>query len=459
MKFGTAAWVLAVVTASATLPGMARAQASALPDSPQAQAIPDSPRPQTLPNAGSVTPGRGTPTSTSAPVDDNGNGPGIPTSALPASTAAAQGQAAAAANEAPPEITPELGPGGRVQTIRANVNFVQIPFTVKDKSGALVPALTWRDVRVFENGLRKHLTYFASDPYPLSVAFVIDQTLPFDVMNRVNTALGALQGAFTPYDEMAIFTYNNGPVMRTDYTGSQSPRIQAVIAQSKTTGREAYLADPGGPLSQTTNINNKGSFDPNTAPNRAAPAAIFQAPPKETHALNDAIFMAAQSLAKRPDKTRRMIYVISDGKEYGSKAKFKDNIRYLQTFKIAVYATIVGDSAVKYVGFLDRYHIPFEMKNDLLPQYALQTGGEAVSEYRQKGIEQSFAKIAEDVRVQYTVGYYSNEPITDAKFRTVEVQVLRPGLDVTAKKGYYPTPENVLRSGGAGAGNNTTEPR
>ena len=97
------------------------------------------------------------------------------------------------------------------------------------------------------------------------------------------------------------------------------------------------------------------------------------------------------------------------------------------------------------------------MRENILPQYASQTGGEAILSFRQKDIETSFAKIAEDVRVQYTVGYYSNEPITDGKFRTVEVQVLRPGLDVIAKKGYYPMPENVLRTGGGVT--NTTAPR
>lgn len=432
--------------------GVLAAQQTALPDSPQAQAIPDSPRPQTLPNATNITPGKGAPSTSASPLDDPSNG-AAPVSALPSSSATTE---IPVTTEAAPDIKAELGPGGRVQTIRANVNFVQIPFTVKDKSGALVPALDWREVQVFENGLRKHITFWTSDPFPLSVAFVIDQSLPFDIMSRVNTALGALQGAFTPYDEMAIFTYNNNPVMRTDYTGAQSPRINAVISQSKTSGREVYLGSPGGPLSQTTNINGKGSFDPNTAPVRNS-ASTFQTPAKETHALNDAIFLAAQSLAKRPDGRRRIVYVISDGKEYGSKAKFKDNIRYMQTNRIAVYATVVGDSATPYIGFLDRYHIPFTMRENILPQYTAQTGGEAVSEFRQKGIEQSFAKIAEDVRVQYTAGYYSNEPLTDGKFRTVEVKVLRPGLDVIAKRGYYPTPENVMRNGSGT--NNTTTPR
>ena len=436
MKLGWAAAVVMVGLAAGSRALVAQAATA------DAQAIPDSPRPQTIPNAATITPGKGAPASTSTTPDDNG---GVtPNGALPASLSAPD-----AVNDPAPDVVPEVGEGGRVQTIRANVNFVQIPFTVKDKSGQLVPALTWRDVRVFENGTRKQLRLFTSDPYPLSVAFVVDQSLPFQVMTSVNTALGALQGAFTPYDEMAIFTYNNGTNMRTDYIGAQSARLGAILERSKSSGREAYLGSPGGPLSQTIDINNH-NFDPNTAPNRNSPNATFQAPPKETHTLNDAIFTAAQSLAKRPDGRRRIIYVISDGKEEGSKATFKENIRFLQTNKIAVYATVVGDSATPYVGFLDRYHIPFTpLKENILPQYAAQTGGEAISEFRVKGIEESFAKIAEDVRVQYTVGYYSNEPITDARFRTVEVQVLRPSLDVIAKKGYYPTPENAMRSGGS----------
>ena len=440
MKAGFAAvCALAVIAGSAGFAG--------------AQALPDSPRPQTIPNLGSVAPGKGSTASTSATTTDDDNaGAPAPTAALPASTPASAD--ASTANEAAPDIKPELGPGGRVSRLNVNVNFVQVPFTVKDKSGALVPALDWREVRVFENGTRKQLRFWSSDPFPLSVAFVIDQTLPFNVMDRVNVALGALQGAFTPYDEMAIFTYNNGPTMRTDYTGAQSSRITAVIQQSKATGREAQLYTPDGPLSQTTLINGK-QFDPNTAPVRNS-ASTFQTQAKETHALNDAIFMAAQSLAKRPIGRRRVIYVISDGKEYGSKATFKGNIQFLQTNNIAVYATVVGESSTPYVGFLDHYHIPFTMKENILPQYASQTGGESILGFRQKDIETSFAKIAEDVRVQYTAGYYSNEPITDGKFRTVEVQVLRPGLDVIAKKGYYPMPESVLRTGSM---TNTSAPR
>ena len=65
------------------------------------------------------------------------------------------------------------------------------------------------------------------------------------------------------------------------------------------------------------------------------------------------------------------------------------------------------------------------------------------TEFRQKGIEQSFARITEEVRNQYTVGYYTHEPFIDGKYRNIEVRVLRPNLRVIAKKGYFPAPEDV----------------
>lgn len=437
MKLGLAA-VLATGLA-AGLVTVAGAQAG------QQQAIPDGPRPNVIPEAAGVTPGKGITTSTSnAPIDDGGNGGVIPTSSLPGSQ---QKNEVPEADQAAPDLKAELGPGGRVQTLNVGVNFVQIPFTVKDKSGKLVPAIDWREIRVYENGIRQQMRYFSSDPFPLSIAFVVDQSLPFDVMQRVNDALGAVQGAFTPYDEMAVFTYNNSTKMVTEYTGAQSNRAIAAIERAKGSGRDAYLASPMGPLSQTTNINGH-QFDPNTAPVRNS-ASTFQAPPKEQHPLNDAIFEAAKSLAKRPGDRRRIIYVVSDGKEYGSKVKFKDVVQFLQTNKIAIYSTVVGDSATPYVGWLDKFHIPYTMRENVLPQYAAATGGEAVSQWSRKGIEESFGKVAEDVRLQYTVGYYSHEVITDGKFRTVEVRVTRPDLNIVAKKGYYPTAENMMRTGGS----------
>jgi VWFA-related protein len=193
----------------------------------------------------------------------------------------------------------------------------------------------------------------------------------------------------------------------------------------------------GGPLSQTTNINNQ-NFDPNTAPIRNHQGIELNAP-REVHTLNDAILAAAQATTKVGPERRRIVYVVGDGKEYGSTAKTKDVIRYLQANKIAVYATLVDDIKVPYTGFVDRIHLPFQMRDNILPIYVGATGGQLDAESRTPGIARSFSKIAEEVRTQYTVGYYSHQPFIDGKYRKLEVKVLRPNLTVTAKEGYFPT--------------------
>ncbi len=407
-------------------------QPQASPQSPaQQQAIPDAPKPQSLP-IGPIAPGKGSTVDSTSDSIDPSDQP-APGTSLPASPTLAVHDDDGVA----PDV-PASGEGVKAFTLVVGVNFVEVPFTVKDKKGVLVPGITWRDVRVFENGLRQKMELFTADPFPLSVALVIDQSMPFDEMRKVNNALGALQGAFSAFDEVSVFTYNNGPQEQTDFTGGQSERLNAVLERSKSVGRDPALAGSyDGPLSQTTNINNQ-QFDPNTAPIRNQNGIVLNAP-REVHTLNDAILRAAQATTKAGRGRRRIVYVIGDGKEYGSTAKYKDVVKYLQTNKIAVYATLVDDFKFPGSGFVDRIHLPFQMRDNILPLYANATGGQIDPEARTAGIARSFSKIAEEVRTQYTVGYYTREPFIDGKYRKLEVKILRPDLTVIAKAGYYPT--------------------
>ncbi len=427
---------------SAAVPDAPSPQQSASA-SPQAQ-IPDAPRPQTtLPAPGAIAPGIGTapPSAAQDALDANSldpNAPGTSLANTPPATHADDGAA--------PDL-PVAGEGTKAFTLSVGVNFVEVPFTVKNNKGRLVPGITWRDVRVYENGTRQQMRLFTVDPFPLSVALVIDQSVAFDTMAKINNALGAIQGAFTTYDEVAVITYNNGPKLQNpDFLAGQSARLQAVIDRSKTSGREGAMNYTSGPLSQNINLNN-GAQDhimPNVNTSHGTSQSNQLNVPKEVHTLNDAIFEAAKQTTRAGRGRRRIVYVISDGKEYGSTVKQKELIRYLQTNQIAVYATLVHDlPTIPGTGFMNSLHLPFQMRDNILPVYANATGGQIDPEFRQKGIEESFARITEEVRTQYTVGYYSHEPFIDGKYRTIEVKVLRPNLDVIAKKGYYPAVQDV----------------
>jgi VWFA-related protein len=262
-------------------------------------------------------------------------------------------------------------------------------------------------------------------------------------MAKVNNSLGAIQGALTPYDEVAVFSYNNGAQERTGFTGAQSNRLPAVLALTKETGSEMLVPVNSGPLAGCNIRQNGNCVDPNLQPGRSAGGGAFITIPKEIHTLNDAILAAAKELSTRPKGRRRIIYVISDGKEYGSKATLREVIRYLQTNKIAVYGTAVGDSARWGEGYVSRIHLPFTMYDNILFKYVAATGGTLDSEGNLNGIEKSYAKIAEEARTQYTLGYLSHEPIIDGKFRSIDVRVDRPGVEVIAKRGYYPSGQDA----------------
>lgn len=405
------------------------------------QAIPDAPRPQAQPfDVNAIAPGKGT------TADDNGETSSTPDAeATPSSLP--QTAAEKVAQGPPPEV-PAPGQGPAAFTLHVQTNFVEVPFTVKDNKGRPVPGLLPRDVRIYENGLRQHISLFTTDPFPLSVALVIDQSMTYDNMTKVNNALAAVQGAFAPYDEIAVFTYNNGPRMQTDFTAAQSARVSAVLERSKSTGREGAMDYTSGPLSQNINTNGGANsyIDPNTNATHGTTLNGTLNVPKEVHTLNDAILAAANQLSKTRLGRRRVVYVISDGKEYGSTASFKEVVRYLQQNKIAVYGTLVGNSSLPVIGFLDHIHLPLTMRDNTLKAYADATGGNLDGEFRQRGIEQSFARLIGEVRNQYTIGYYTHEPFIDGKYRSLEVKVMRPNLTVIAKKGYYPTAEDIRPS-------------
>jgi len=401
------------------------------------QAIPDAPKPQpALPDLRTVAPGQGS-TSSSGGDSTSGGSPVKPAAAPAVSTQGAGQEGGSSPN---PTFEAPVGQGEEaIKTLLVHVDAVDIAFTVKDAKGRLVPGLDARDVQVYENGLRQHIEVFTNEALPLSVALVIDQSMTPEEMELVNDALGALQDAFTQYDEVAIFTYNKIIKEQTDFTGAQSTRLTQAIERSKGEGRETYMAgDLSGPMSCTTCINNM-NVDPNTSAQRGH-STLQTDMPREVHPLNDAILAAATALSSKPLDRRRVIYVISDGKEYGSQAKTDQVKKYLQTNRIEVDGTLVGDSAIWGVGVLDRMHLPLMMRDNVLPDYAHATGGNFDAEFRLGSIEKSFAKIAEEARNRYTVGYTTHDPFVEGKYRKLDVVVLNHGNDLTvmAPPGYWP---------------------
>lgn len=432
VKLGNKATVWAALLGLSLVPaGMAQSQQT----QPQQPAqVPDAPAPQAK-----------------VPLIDAANGPIKPGSGAgsdeDSTSSGSVQQQTVQAPPAPKPVQPPPGPPPDIATpeeigarLVINTTYVEVPVTVKDSKGRTVAGLNWRDFRVYENGNYEALKFFSADAAPMSVVFVVDRSLRQGDMDTVNQSLSAIQGALTPYDELEVITYGNGTTnVSGSFTGAQSARVPYLMAMAKSSGTEPLNPINSGPFDSCGVHANGTCVDPNLQEGRSAGNGYFMTIPKEIHTLNDAILAAAKELSTRPKGRRRIIYVVSDGEEYGSKAKYSQVLEYLEASNIGVYGTLVGDAARWGEGRLSRLHLPFTMYDNLLVKYTLATGGTLDSEHGVNNIEKSYQALAEEARNQYTLVYASHEPLIDGKFRSIDVRVDRPNMEVVAKRGYYPT--------------------
>ena len=329
----------------------------------------------------------------------------------------------------PPGSVSDEGESGRDQlmTLTKTVSFVVVPVTVKE-DGKMVDGLLSQDFSIYEDGTPQKLTFFTSDPFPLSAALIIDQGLPEPVLKKINQTFAALGGAFAPFDQVAVFTYGNTVNKRADF-GNSTRMSLALNRLRDEYGANAGASVVGGPFGSGPQTNSKPM--PGTNP------VITPAP--EYHVLNDAILMAAQELAHRSPASRKIIFVISDGQEYGSRASYTQVLKVLLTDGIAVYAIGVNTAAMPVYNKISKARIPGFGYSDILPRYTNATGGDVLDEFSKEAIESAYQRITLEARNQYTLGYNTAQK-PSSNYRDIEVRVKRPGLEVTAKHGYYPLP-------------------
>ena len=396
----------------------------------QQQKLPDAPAPQNnapLPSAN--VPPAGSPDdqgSSSSSANPNGSGNTLPpekTNPQPPPPGSDQ------IKTVPPGSVPSSDSAqDQLLTLSKTVSFVTVPVTVKDPEGKLIEGLLSKDFSIYESGSQQKLTFFTSDPFPLAAALIIDQGLPDPMLRKINQTFSALGGAFGPFDEVAVFTYGNTVNKRQDF--GNSTRMGLALQRLKDErGDNAGASVVGGPFGSGASTNSK--------PVPGGSQVITPTP--EYHVLNDAILMAAQELAHRAPTSRKIIFIISDGQEYGSRASYAQVLKVLLTDGIAVYGIGVDTAAMPVYNKVAKARIPGFGYSDILPRYANATGGDVLNEFSKESIESAYGRITVEARNQYTLGYNTAQR-PSSNYREIEVRVKRPGLEVFAKHGYYPLP-------------------
>jgi VWFA-related protein len=308
----------------------------------------------------------------------------------------------------------EAPPQSKITTTTATV---VVPVTVKDKAGNMVAGLRRDDFRIFEDKIEQKITAMNADPFPLSLVVLVDNDLKQKDASQVDASLPAILMGMSLSDEAYVCRFDQFFYPGKGFTSDQD----SLLKQLKRTKLDSQpsVAPPGGPF-------NGPSL--NGAP---APGAGNQDPSltaikgQTTKALDDAVYEAAELLKDKPRERRKIILLISDGK---NGAKFNnhkyDEVRNeLLRYNIIVYSVATGSSY-------------FDRKFTRLQEYSGETGGDVSYGAKAETFESFYSQISDQARNQYTL-YYSPKGDPGLGYHSIEVRVEREGLNVTARKGYY----------------------
>jgi VWFA-related protein len=314
--------------------------------------------------------------------------------------------------QAPPSDDPRA-------VIRARVDLVVVPVTVKDASGDLVPDLRDDEFRVLEDGVEQKIAFFSADAFPLSAVVLLDDGLKAKTSERVKQNLITVSAAFGESDEVAVGRFDAFYTPVLDFTPDNDKLITAL--KGVDLGNQA--------ISQTAT--GTGPLPPNpSAADSRAPGAVPTNNPfhvTNTKHIDDALYVAGQMLRTRGRERRKVILIVSDGANTRYNAHTSsETLKLLLSNDISVYA-IGLDSAVLLRGTTD------------LSRYAHSTGGDVYYAAHESDLPNLYTQVSEEARHQYTIGYLSSGTDRGKLYHSIEVRIKRSGLSLLTRDGYYPS--------------------
>jgi VWFA-related protein len=316
--------------------------------------------------------------------------------------------------QAPAPAQPPAGQGQQsgdsqqpTETLKVNVNVVQLFFNVKDKHGALIPNLTKDDFEVYEDGKPQTMKYFTAETnLPLTLGIMIDasgsQKNVLDMEKEVGGAF--LKQVLTDKDEAYVISFDISVDLLQDYTRDVH-RLQAALNKVKISSdfSSGIPGMGGGPV-----------------PQQNSPGTL----------LYDAVYLSAHDMLAK-EVGRKAMVLLTDGQDEGSRLKIKDAIEAAQKADAIIYVLLCADRG----GYFSNgmvYSGEGEMR-----KLTEQTGGRVINVGNKfDKLRDAFDQIAAELRSQYNIGYTPTNTKQDGTYRKLEIKN-KQNYKIQSRAGYY----------------------
>ena len=268
-------------------------------------------------------------------------------------------------------------------TLRVDVGMVVLHATVQDGRGRIVSGLQKENFKVAENGIPQDILLFQREDIPVAVGIILDTS---GSMRNKGTEVIAAALAFArscnPQDEMFVIGFNDEILMGlppdkpfTSDVGDLRQAFSRLVIQGRTRLYDAL-------------------------------AAAVNHLPRTTH-------------------QKKVLVLVSDGGDTASQHTFEQVLEMADKSGAVVYTVGVYDETDD------------DRNPKVLKRVAQATGGQA---FFPEGIEQVTnicLRIAQDIRSQYTLGYFSKKDSGYHKLSATATDERKRKLQVRTKAGYY----------------------
>ncbi len=315
----------------------------------------------------------------------------------------------------PPKLpTPPISEEDEV--VRVETNLVTMPVSVLDRDGRFISGLQQKDFKIFENGVEQKVDWFQSVEQPFTVVLMIDvsPSTAFRIDEIQDGAL-AFINQLRPNDKVMVIAFDESVRVLSRPTSDRRVLRQAVYQAQFGDGTSLYDAVDHVINRELPNI-----------PGRKAVVLFTDGVDTTSRRSN---FPATIADVEEVDA---LFYPIryNTQSSYGGGGRRRGGVDMDDWINIIVGGGPLGrgpagSSPGEYAAGL-RY----------LETLAQNSGGRKFEADSLYNLEASFAGIAEELRRQYSLGYYPDKAGQIGERRRISVRVMRPNVIVKAKSTY-----------------------
>lgn len=296
--------------------------------------------------------------------------------------------------------------------LHSTVNLVNVSFTARDTHGALIDTLSADQVAIFEDGVEQKIAYFAkSTALPLTLGLIVDASNSQEHFSKKHEkdVEEFVRNVIGPQDRVFLLGFGNHLRLVSDvYSGGRQlqPAPDAMATEM---------------MEHLKEYEKKPDRFPEIGPQEMRELGT---------AFYDSIFYSVEEKLGKADG-RRALLVFSDGEDNSSAHDMMSTIEAAQAANVLVYT-------IRYTETMKHGELSARNKYGMrvMDRVAKETGAWNVDASKTNPAEY-FARIAEELRTTYEIGYYPANPMKDDSFRKIAIRPRQEGITIRAKSGYF----------------------